>query len=585
MDIDPGAVEIAKLRLWLSLVVDEEDVKQIKPLPNLDYKIVAGNSLLGVEKTLFNAEAFRRLEQLKPLYFDETDHAKKAKLKGEIGELIHELTNGKEIFDFEIYFSEVFHRNHGFDVLLANPPYIGQKGHKEVFQEIARTDFGRKFHQRRMDLFYFFIHRALDLGRSQTQIAFITTNYFITATYADKLRKDLFERATFRSLINLNELRIFESALGQHNMVSLFEKGKDPDVSVLTATTKRVGFATPPVLNSIVSGHDLETEYRRVGQSELYQGEQHYITLVGTHESASDPKTTVLGKVARNGRLLGTLCNVFQGIVTGADKVSPKHISRFGVKATQGEGIFVLTAAELRALRLGKKELRYIRPWFKNSDIGRYVCALDNSLYLIYRSSKHHEDDLPGIKRHFAPFKVILVNRNVRAGEVTVSQYDDFVRGKGQIDYVMIASAMKAGNYYCISYARDEELFDGPKIVSPQRSYQNTFCFNDVPWYASADVYYITPKDPYVSLKYVLALINSRLYYLWLYFKGKRKGEMLELYQKPLSEIPIKRISPDEQKPFIKLVDRILAAKQRDAEADTGLLERGSTASFTNSTN
>jgi hypothetical protein len=49
---------------------------------------------------------------------------------------------------------------------------------------------------------------------------------------------------------------------------------------------------------------------------------------------------------------------------------------------------------------------------------------------------------------------------------------------------------------------------------------------------------------------------------------------MLELYQKPLSEIPIKRISPDEQKPFIKLVDRILAAKQRDAESDTSALER-----------
>ena len=49
VDIDPGAVEIAKLRLWLSLVVDEEDVKQIKPLPNLFYKIVTGNSLLEVD--------------------------------------------------------------------------------------------------------------------------------------------------------------------------------------------------------------------------------------------------------------------------------------------------------------------------------------------------------------------------------------------------------------------------------------------------------------------------------------------------------------------------------------------------------
>ena len=47
MDIDPGAVEIAKLRLWLSLVVDEEDIKNIKPLPNLDYRIMQGNSLIS----------------------------------------------------------------------------------------------------------------------------------------------------------------------------------------------------------------------------------------------------------------------------------------------------------------------------------------------------------------------------------------------------------------------------------------------------------------------------------------------------------------------------------------------------------
>ncbi len=574
VDIDPGAVEIAKLRLWLSLVVDEEDVKQIKPLPNLDYKIVTGNSLLGVEKTLFNDQVFRQLEKLKPLFFDETDHAKKEKLKKEIGELIHELTNGKEIFDFEIYFSEVFHFKSGFDVLLANPPYVGQKGNKEIFQEIARTDFGKRFHQRRMDLFYFFMHRALDLGHPQTQIAFITTNYFVTATYADKLRKDLFKRATIRTLINFNEFRIFESALGQHNMVSVFERGKCADVVVSTATTKRTGLATPPILNAIMSGRDAETEYRTMKQAELYQGDQRYIALVGNHESSGDPTMALLTKVARSGKLLGTICDVFQGIVTGADKVSPKHVSRFQVKATPGEGIFVLTDDEVRGLRLAKRELKYVRPWFKNSDIRRYGCAVDNSLHLIYRSSKHDEDDLPGIKAHLARFKIILVNRNVRAGEVTISQYDDFVRGKGHIDYVMIASAMKARNYYCISYARDEDLFDGPKIVSPQRSYRNTFCYNEVPWYASADVYYITQKDPSIALKYVLALVNSKLYFVWLYFKGKRKGEMLELYQKPLSEIPIKVISSAEQKPFVALVNKILAAKQRNAEADTSGLER-----------
>ncbi|MCL4386353.1 MAG: BREX-1 system adenine-specific DNA-methyltransferase PglX [Actinobacteria bacterium] len=123
VDIDSGAVEIAKLRLWLSLVVDEEDIKQIKPLPNLDYKIVYGNSLMSIEKNLFNHELFNQLESLKKLYFDEINPNKKQELKDQINKLINEISNGKEDFDFEIYFSEVFQRKGGFDVVIANPPY------------------------------------------------------------------------------------------------------------------------------------------------------------------------------------------------------------------------------------------------------------------------------------------------------------------------------------------------------------------------------------------------------------------------------------------------------------------------------
>lgn len=123
VDIDPGAVEIAKLRLWLSLVVDEEDIKNIKPLPNLDYKIVCGNSLLGVEKDLFNHQLFNDLEKLKPLHFNETNPAKKQAYKKQIDDLISQITNGHKEFDFEVYFSEVFHEKGGFDVVIANPPW------------------------------------------------------------------------------------------------------------------------------------------------------------------------------------------------------------------------------------------------------------------------------------------------------------------------------------------------------------------------------------------------------------------------------------------------------------------------------
>jgi hypothetical protein len=122
VDIDPGAVEICKLRLWLSLVVDEEDIRQIKPLPNLDYKIVCGNSLLGVEINLFNQQEFDQLEEIKPKYFSETNIRKKQDYKNQIERLIDKITNNHKEFDFEVYFSEIFHKE-GFDIVIANPPY------------------------------------------------------------------------------------------------------------------------------------------------------------------------------------------------------------------------------------------------------------------------------------------------------------------------------------------------------------------------------------------------------------------------------------------------------------------------------
>jgi len=102
------------------------------------------------------------------------------------------------------------------------------------------------------------------------------------------------------------------------------------------------------------------------------------------------------------------------------------------------------------------------------------------------------------------------------------------------------------------------------KIVAPQRSSRNTFGYNEIPWYASADVYFITQKDQSVDLKYILALLNSKVYYLWLYHRGKRKGETLELYQTPLTQVPIPKIPIKDQTPFIQVVEEILQLVNSD---------------------
>jgi type I restriction-modification system DNA methylase subunit len=210
VDIDPGAVEIAKLRLWLSLVVDEDDVKQIKPLPNLDYKIVVGNSLLGVDKNeLENWQAFHRLEEIKPKFFDEAHGEKKRQIKDEIDRLIHQLTNGKENFDFEIYFSEVFHRRKGFDVVIGNPPYIPI----EAMSENEKRSYEKKFPQlsRKYDSSVVFILAGLGHANPTGVLSYISSVTWQTGENFGEVRKHIVQNGSVRLLINL-PFDMFEEA-------------------------------------------------------------------------------------------------------------------------------------------------------------------------------------------------------------------------------------------------------------------------------------------------------------------------------------------------------------------------------------
>ena len=555
-DVDSGAVEIAKLRLWLSLVVDEDDVQQIKPLPNLDYKIVGGDSLMGVDQDLDSLPAFRRLEQLKPLHFDETNPRKKQEYKREIDTLIARLTRNKEVFDFHIYFSEVFHRKHGFDVVIANPPYIGESGHKELFRKTKEGPLS-EFYLGKMDYFYFFFHLALNLAGPQGEIAFITTNYYLTATGARKLRADFKQRALLRRLINFNELRIFESALGQHNIVTMLRKGAG-DGPVQTCVTNRTGQANPQVLSCILRWNDDDTQYYEVQQTELYDGGENYIRLNRERAVVGSRKPTInaiLDKVAAQGEALGKIANINQGVVSGCDYVSPRNEDKLpaNTEAIHGDGIFVLDLDNPRDKRVvngfSESEKKLLRKFYKNSDIHRFSCSTKTSKRLLYIG--RDLDDLseyPQVLEHLKKFKAILCERR-------------------EVENGVI-------KFFQLQWPRIEDIFTGKKIVIPYRSEENAFAYNDAEWFCRSDCYVITQKYPSYALAYLLALLNSRLYFQWLFHRGKRKGKMLEMMQIPLSEIPIKRISLDEQKPFIKLADRILAAKQRDTEADTSALER-----------
>ena len=153
-------------------------------------------------------------------------------MKAQIETLIHELTNDRETFDFEIFFSEVFHAKGGFDVVIANPPYVSVEKFARTAQQ---TEWKRRFKTfaARGDIYCFFYERGLGLLRDDGVLTFISSNKFQRAGYGKGLRQ-LLASQRIRALVDFCELPVFAAATDP--MIVLVNKGapaKDHEIPVV----------------------------------------------------------------------------------------------------------------------------------------------------------------------------------------------------------------------------------------------------------------------------------------------------------------------------------------------------------------
>ena len=192
VDIDSSATEIAKLRLWLSLVVDEEDRNIIQPLPNLDYRIVQGNSLLSMENFLCDPDKAEQLKELQRSHIQEADPDEKRNLRSQIKALQYEIDSVQDSdfgveFSFRRHFLEVFDDKDGFDVVIGNPPYV-KKEHLETttiqqlesfFDYEIKNGVKKSVKNWSDDLYVHFIFKGVEIVRRRGVMSYITNDSFI----------------------------------------------------------------------------------------------------------------------------------------------------------------------------------------------------------------------------------------------------------------------------------------------------------------------------------------------------------------------------------------------------------------------
>jgi Alw26I/Eco31I/Esp3I family type II restriction m6 adenine DNA methyltransferase len=486
VDIDPGAVEIAKLRLWLSLVVDEEDVKQIKPLPNLFYKIVTGNSLLGVEKTLFNKNLFQDLENLKPLYFDATDTRKKAALKREIDALIHQLTNGKETFDFHIYFSEVFHQRGGFDVVVANPPYglinKRQNKHESIIvtdQELQDFKSAPEFSPARggmINVFRLFIVRSINILRKRGCFSEIFPLAFACDSSAAALREHVLKNHSLLTVEAFPERdnekkRVFEAVKMSVCVVTLLAGQKSG--AQFSLRIHKDKFVDPAN----------EKAFLTLNTIQALDSTNHTIPLLKPRELA------VIESVYKKASPLSTIGHCYTGEI---DLTLDKHYL-----SHNGDNAVLLKGAIIDRYRI------------RDSMSQGEILFLNSRQYLRENHgnrSEHHK------LRRIVMQGITGVNERVRL-KMTLAN-------------------------------------------------EGTFCANSVN--------YIVLRNSAIQPEYLLALLNSNL--LNFVFAKASTNSNVNGYE--VDNLPILIADGKQQEKLGTLATSILAAKQRDAEADTSTLER-----------
>ena len=552
VDLERGAVDIARLRFWLTLVVDE---KTPEALPNLDFKIMQGDSLLeqyegvdlstltktkseidlqqGCRLTLFedNLDPLRyKLSRLIQEYYACDDHTMRLSMRREITTMIElqlreqqfdvslgdiDVHANDEFFLWHTWFGDVFMENDGFDIVIGNPPYIQLSKDSGRLAKLY-ADAGYQTYARMGDIYCLFYELGCRLLRPGGHLCYITSNKWMRAGYGEKTRQFLSEQTNPMLLIDFAGVKIFQNATVDTNIL-LFAKEKNSKScrSVVSSKSDKIGVGN---LSLFVEQHATPSAFSSAPWVILTPIEQRIkekIEAVGTPLKDWD-------------------IQINYGIKTGYNEA-------FIISTEKRDEI--LSNCQTEDERQRTEAL--IRPILRGRDIRRYGYDWAGLWLIATFPSRQYDINLyPSLKSYLLSYGM---ERLEQTGKTHI------VNGE------RIKARKKTNNKWfetqdSISYWED---FSKPKIVWGEISDRSKFAYEPRGEYMTEATTFLMVGT---HLPYLFCILNSPLSE-WFFSKvGTTTGVGTVRWKKfTIQELLIPRISESEEYVFSSLVQRLIA--------------------------
>jgi hypothetical protein len=474
VDIQPIAVQISKLRFFISLVINQpkrDDAPNfgIRPLPNLETKLVAANTLAGLHTGAITVDELeplkKRLREVRRRHFEARSWATKRKYREQDREIRAEMAavlqsigwgdaTAAKIAAWDPYdqnarseFFEpeyMFNIGDGFDVVIGNPPYVKANKFKELKDTLAKQYTTYKGNA---DLFVYFFESGIRFLRPGGHLCFITSNKYFRSDYADKLRKLFAEKTAIRSIADFGDAPVF-TAIAY------------PTILLTQKATPKPGHAIQ-FLNW-TSGAPV-SEFGRLFHEYHADLLQADLRSKGWRLATSDD-LRILDRFETSGMAFGTFVNgrFYRGVVTGYN-----------------EAFVVPTSTKDELVRRDPKAEALFRPFIRGRDVKRW-CAEDTDLHLIYVPWDFKINNYPSVRQWLESHKPVLQSRP----EVKQKRYPWYAMSR-----------------YAADYAHE---FTVPKIVYPDIYEHQSFAWDEDGNFAGNTVYMIPG-----AAKWLLGFLNS----------------------------------------------------------------------------